>query len=110
MKSKTKHIVHECGCSVCRAYPRSTTAKEHRAVNRVMESMDEKSRRRLAGLLAEQWGRGGVERVSQVTGLSRPTIRRGRDEIQRVEPVAERGRVRQAGAGRPTVEKNIRKS
>lgn len=110
MKSKTKRIVHQCACSVCRASPRSATAKEHRAVNRVLVSMDEKSRRRLAGLLAEQWGRGGVERVSQVTGLSRPTIRRGRDEIQRVEPVVERGRVRQAGAGRPTVEKNIRKS
>jgi hypothetical protein len=40
--------------------------------------------------------------------LSHPTIRRGRDEVQRVERQAERGRIRQAGAGQPAVEKNIR--
>jgi hypothetical protein len=92
----------------CRARPRSGTAKEHRAINRVVASLDEKSRRRFAGLLAWQWGRGGVERVREVTGLSRPTIRRGRAELQRVERAGERGRIRQAGAGRPVTEKNSR--
>jgi hypothetical protein len=73
-------------------------------------SLDEKSRRRFAGLLAWQWGWGGVEHVSEVTGLSRPTIRRGREEIQRVERASERSRIRQAGAGRPATEKNSRAS
>jgi hypothetical protein len=40
--------------------------------------------------------------------LSRPTIRRGREEVQTVERHTERSRVRQAGAGRPPVEKNNR--
>jgi hypothetical protein len=45
-----------------------------------------------------------------ITGLSRPTIRRGRDELQRKERQAERERVRKRGAGRKLVEKNSPKS
>lgn len=71
-----------------------------------MMRLDEKNRRRFAGVLALQWGRGGIERVSEITGLSRPTIRRGRQEVQKSESAAERDRVRKSGAGRPTVEKN----
>ena len=110
MRSKKKRIVHQCTCIVCRAYPRSSTAKEHRAINRVLASLDEKSRRRFAGLLALQWGWSGVERMSEITGLSRPTIRRGRDEVQQVERAGECGRLRQVGAGRHPVEKNTRNS
>jgi len=110
MRSRKKRVVHHCTCVTCRAHPRSGTAKEHRAINRVLASLDEKSRRHFAGLLAWQWGWGGVECVSEITGLSRPTIRRGREEVQRVEREGERGRIRQAGAGRPATEKNIRAS
>jgi hypothetical protein len=39
--------------------------------------------------------------------LSHPTIRRGRDEVQRVEHRSERGRIRRTGAGQPAVEKSI---
>ena len=86
-------------------------AKEHRAINQVAASLDEKSRRRFAGLLAWQLGRGGVERVREITGLSRPTIRRGRAELQYGEQHAEApDRIRQPGAGRPATEKNIRRS
>jgi len=106
MRSRKKRVVHHCTCVTCRAHPRSGTAKEHRAINRVLASLDEKSRRHFAGLLAWQGGWGGIERVSEITGLSRPTIRRGRDEVQQVERAGERGRIRQAGAGRPAVEKN----
>ena len=110
MRITKKRNVHQCTCVVCRTNARSTTAKEHRAINRVVASLDEKSRRRFAGLLALQRGWGGVERASEITGLSRPTVRRGRDEVQRVERLAERGRLRQTGAGQPAVEKNIRSS
>jgi hypothetical protein len=75
-------------------------------ISRVLGVLNEKGRRRFAGLLALQWGRGGLERLSEITGLSRPTIRRGRAEVQKVERSMERGRVRTAGAGRPLAEKN----
>jgi len=106
MKSKKKHSDHKCDCITCCHHPRSVVAKEHRAINWVLATLNEKSRRRFVGLLAWQWGRGSIERLSEITGLSRPTIRCGRDEVQRVERRAERDRVRKAGAGRPTVEKN----
>ena len=107
MKRETKRADHQCACVTCQAHPHSAVAREHRAINRVLLALNEKSRRRFAGLLALQWGRGGVERLSQITGLSHPTIRRGRDEVQRAERRSERGRIRRAGAGQPVVEKNI---
>lgn len=107
MKRETQRVEHECTCLSCQAHPHSAIAQEHRAINRVLRGLNEKSRRRFAGLLALQWGRGGVTRLSQITDLSHPTIRRGRAEVQRGESRAERDRLRRAGAGQPAVEKNI---
>jgi hypothetical protein len=45
----------------------------------------------------------------EITGLSRNTICRGRDEIRRAEPLATRERVRRAGGGQKRVEKKTRK-
>jgi len=52
-------------------------AKEHQAINRVVAGLDEKNRRRFVGVLALQWGRGGIARLIEITGLSRNTICRG---------------------------------
>jgi hypothetical protein len=73
----------------------------------MVAGLNEKSRRRFVGLLALQVGRGGIETLRQITGLSRPTIRRGQVEVQRLERATESGRVRKVGAGRQRVEKNI---
>src|SRR5271157_3264809 len=106
MKPREKQSDHQCRCDVCCRHPGSAEAKEHRAINRVVALLNEKSRRRFVGLLALQWGRGSVEQLSLITGLSRPTIRRGRDEVQGVERPKASGRVRRPGAGRRRVEKN----
>ena len=105
MKSKNSPLERSCRCATCGAHPRSRVAQEHRAINRVLATLNEKTRRHFVGLLAWQWGRGSIERLWEITGLSRPTIRRGRDEVQRVERRTERDRIRQTGAGRPPVEK-----
>ena len=105
MKAKKKPFIHKCTCTTCRHHPKSVVAKEHRAINRVLGELDEKARRRVVGLLALQGGRGSLARLSQITGLSGPTIRRGRDEVQRAEQATECGRVRRSGAGRPLIEK-----
>src|SRR5262249_7528411 len=75
----------------------------------MIATLDEKSRRWFAGFWASQLGHGGVEYVATVTGLSRPTITRGRQEITQGAPEAN-GRVRTAGGGRKSVEKNPRLS
>jgi len=42
--------------------------------------------------------------LSEITEISRPTIRRGRAEVQRLDRQT-RGRVRRTGGGRQAVEK-----
>jgi hypothetical protein len=105
-----KKQLHQCQCASCKKAHRSAEAKEHQAINQVISLLHEKGRRQFVGLLALQWGWGGIEQLSMITGLSRPTIRRGRDEVQRKERQTERKRVRQRGAGRKLVEKNSPKS
>ena len=63
--------------------------------------LDERSRRRWAAVEARALGRGGIERVTEATGLSRTTIRAGLKEL--AEPLADEasaGRLRARGGGR----------
>jgi hypothetical protein len=108
-QNRTKSL-HQCTCETCQQHPRSETAKEHRAINRLLAILDEKSRRRFVGLLALTAEHGDIQRLIEITGLSRNTICRGRDEIERVEPHATHDRLRRAGGGRKMVEKKTRKS
>ena len=66
--------------------------------------LDERERRIWAATESRAIGYGGDALVSDATGLSRPTIRAGRREIEsgRIAP----GRVRRAGAGRPGIEQS----
>jgi hypothetical protein len=66
--------------------------------------MDERVRRLWAGTEAEAVGRGGIAALQRATGLSRTTVRAGRDELRERRPddvVA----VRRPGGGRPRLEK-----
>jgi hypothetical protein len=107
MRAKKRRLVHQWTCSQCQGHPYSGTAKQHRAINRVLATVDESTRRRFAGLVAHQWGRGSVQHLHGITGLSRMTIRRGRGELARV-PRLPVGRARPSGGGRKPVEKNSR--
>jgi hypothetical protein len=83
-------------------------AEEHRAINRVLATLDEKERRRFVGLLALKQAQGGIAQLIAITGLSRNTIAKGRQEVGRLETKELRGRTRRAGSGRKAVEKNSR--
>jgi hypothetical protein len=96
---------HTCTCTICQRHPYSHVAQQHRAINRVLASLNERNRRRFVGLLAIQWGRGHIARLSQITGLSRNTIYRGRQEVEHPRQGIRSG-VRRPGGGRPKVEKN----
>jgi transposase len=65
--------------------------------------LDERSRRLLAGAEALTIGRGGIAAVARATGLARTTVARGAADVRAGEPIAP-GRVRRAGAGRPSIE------
>lgn len=109
MKQPSKPKTHHCTCQTCKQHPYSALAREHKAINRVVAGLDEKNRRCIVGLLALQWGHGGIQRLIEITGISRNTIGRGRAEVQRANR-ATAGRVRRPGGGRPAVEKKSRRS
>ena len=68
----------------------------------VAACLDERGRRIWAASESRAIGYGGDALVSDATGLSRPTIRKGRRELE--SGGAEMGRIRRAGAGRPGME------
>jgi hypothetical protein len=105
MSKPRSRPVHRCQCEICQRHPASHVARRHKALNRVIADCDEKTRRRLVGSLAQQWGPHCVSLLQRITGLSRNTIQRGRSEV--THPVAELShRIRRSGAGRIAVEKN----
>lgn len=103
--SRTVHRgIRQCPCRDCRESPKSATAEQHRTINRVVASFDEKGRRLFVAYLASQSGRGAIEHLAQITGMSPNTIRRGlADQKQPLEDSPYR--VRQPGGGRKPVEK-----
>ena len=66
--------------------------------------LDERGRRIWAATESRAIGYGGDALVSDATGLSRPTIRAGRRELE--SGSVERGRIRRPGAGRPSIEQS----
>src|ERR671916_2862629 len=76
---------------------------EHTAIKdrfaRVVDSLDERTRRLVAASEALSLGWGGISATSRATGLSRAAIRRGIAELQGA-PAALPGRIRRSGGGR----------
>jgi hypothetical protein len=105
-KNKSKPV-HKCGCKACIEQPDSETALLHESINRLVAALDERHRRQFVGLLASQFGHGGIRYLSKITGLHRETISRGKREIVGAK-AALNGRIRAVGGGRPTVEKKSR--
>ena len=66
--------------------------------------LDERGRRVWAATESRAIGYGGDALVSDATGLSRPTIRAGRREIESGTVLLER--IRRPGAGRPDIEQS----
>lgn len=106
MADRKRKRIHRCGCRECRSRRNREVIEYHRSINRVMVELDERSRRLFAGVLARQVGRGGIQRVLEVTGLTRVTIRRGLRECEQAQR-GDSGRIRREGGGRRRVEKKV---
>ncbi len=72
--------------------------------HRLQENFSEQQRRLWDTSEALSYGYGGVSVVHRATGLSRPTINFGIQEIKRGSSVRGEGRIRRSGAGRRKVE------
>src|SRR5215211_1088765 len=66
--------------------------------------MDERLTRLWAGAEADALGDGGIATVERATGLSRTTIRVGRDELRAGVTADEAGLIRRPGGGRSRIE------
>ena len=66
--------------------------------------MDERMTRLWAGAEADAVGDGGIALVERATGLSRTTIRAGRDELRAGVTAEDVVGARRPGAGRPRIE------
>ena len=71
---------------------------------RMLETLNEAQARWYVADRALDFGRGGVSRLSKLTGMSRMTITKGIAELRGRSRLLLDGRVRQAGAGRKRIE------
>ena len=79
----------------------ATIVEKYTAVKALL---DERGRRIWAAAESRAIGHGGDALVSDATGLSRPTLRAGRREIENGDTLP--GRIRRPGAGRPGIEQS----
>src|SRR5260370_26720487 len=81
--------------------------QERALLRKVFEALNEAQRRWLAGREALRCGRGGIQRMVEASGLSKPTILKGIEELRgKRKLVAEEGRVRRPGGGRKSLEEH----
>ena len=100
--------VHECACLHCQQAAEHPDKARHHRMNLFLSRLDEQQRRWYVGLEAERLGQEGDRLLAQISGLDERTIRRGREELAAELTDRPTDRVRQAGGGRPPVEKGIR--
>ena len=99
--------VHDCQCPVCLQSQDEAVWQLHHQLNVFLSRLDEQQRRWYVALESNRVGHGGDTLLSHITGLDVETIRRGRREL--ADELAQRPveRTREAGGGRPPVEKKI---
>ena len=72
-------------------------------IKTMLPLLNEKQRRIFLASEALSYGYGGITKVSEISGVSIPTIRQGINEIRTGQSI-ENGRIRKAGGGRKSVE------
>jgi hypothetical protein len=99
--------ISQCQCPACQQGVEHPERQLHQQINLLVSRLEEQQRRWYVALEAARLGRGGLQRLAQITGLDEDTIRRGRCELAAGLPDAPIKRVRRAGGGRRPVEKKI---
>lgn len=102
----TDERIRRCQCLICQHQADHPDKRYHHEINLLMSRLDEAQRRWYAALEARRHGHGGIHLLAQITGLDEKTIRRGQNELSSDLHDCPPARLRQAGAGRPSVEKN----
>jgi hypothetical protein len=77
-----------------------------RTFRKVLDKMPENLRRWNAALLATQLGYGGMKIAGEISGLSQPTIRKARQELEEGQVDWDCDRTRRPGGGRKRIEQD----
>src|SRR5713101_2077580 len=81
------------------------TLEDRSLMVKLLDTLDEAQKRWLVGREAMLLGHGGVKRMCEVSGLSKPTVIKGVKELRSKRALRpEGGRIRQVGGGRKTLE------
>jgi hypothetical protein len=101
--------IHLCQCPDCAAGADHPDRERHRQMNLLLRRLNEQQRRWFAALESKKIGHGGDTLLSLITGLHVDTIRRGREELDDDLRDRPTHRIRNPGAGRPSVKKKTRR-
>lgn len=104
-----QNATRPCQCPDCLRDDEHPNMELHRQMNLLLGRLDEQQRRWYVALESKRLGHGGDRLLSLITGMNVRTIRRGRRELNRSLKDLPKGRTRRPGAGRPPVEKKVRK-
>ncbi len=100
--------IHACQCGPCSRGEAHSERERHYQTNLFLSRLDEDQRRWYLALESQRMGWGADRLLMEITGVDEKTIRRGREELAASLLNRPADRVRQAGAGRPSVEKKRR--
>src|SRR6266404_8550397 len=79
--------------------------EDHFMMVKLLDTLDEAQKRWFVGREAMLLGHGGVKRMCEVSGLSKPTVIKGVKELRGQQTLRpERDRIRHAGGGRKPIE------
>jgi len=73
----------------------------------LFDRLNERDQRHVAGLLALAIGFDGITLVSNIAGMSRDTVRKGKTELLNHLVDVPDDRIRKPGAGRPVLSKKV---
>src|SRR5438552_18490903 len=97
-------MIHECQCGPCRRGEAHPERARHYQMNLFLSRLDEGQRRWYLALGSQRMGWGADRLLMEITGVDEKTMRRGREELAASLVNQPADRVRQPGAGRPSVE------
>lgn len=97
--------LHQCQCPDCVAGHDHPNREWHRQMNLLFSRLDEQQRRWVAAVESTKVGHGGDTLVALIVGLHVDTIRRGRQELDADLADRPTDRIRNPGAGRPSLKK-----
>ena len=99
--------IHTCECAACQAGTDAALTVQHPQINLLLSRLTESQRRWYVGWLSQLPDAPPDRQLALITGVTRPTIQRGRRELAAGLVDLPPGHLRHSGGGRRASEKKI---